>query len=294
MIKLGRGNRKESRNGSFQNHPVQPERFEKMSSGRNAWGVLLIAVGSSFLGLPVPQTLGADAPPTKEVRPVLIPGGIADPDGTIAYVTNPKAGIDAVRLATGELAWTARDMRPLIVAGGRLIAQAAVKDQPKQFMLAVLDSAQAGTRLARSEPQTFPEWVSIEDELAHSFATECRVVGDTLILNWRADAWSSGGSRLLSEPEDAHRMAASGEIRMDLTTGKTVSKLDEKPVELTGPAEPRDVRIGAYRLLLGESLEGGAGFSRNIKRSLRASDAKSGKLLWEHALAPETVIPPAH
>jgi hypothetical protein len=264
-----------------------------MPRGRNAWAVMLIAVGSSFLGLPVTRTLSADAAPAKQIRPVLIPGGIADPDGTITYVTNLKAGIDAVRLATGELLWTARDMRPLIVAGGRLIAQGAVKDQPKQFMLAVLDVAQAGTRLAHSEPQSFPEWVSIEDELAHSFATECRVVGDTLILNWRADAWSSGGSRIRPEPEDIHRLSASGEIRMDLTSGKTVSKLDEKPVELTGPAEPRDVRIGAYRLLLGESAEGGAGFSRNIKRSLRAFDAKSGKLLWEHALAPETLIPPA-
>ncbi|HEV3416369.1 MAG TPA: hypothetical protein VG056_06135 [Pirellulales bacterium] len=264
-----------------------------MSRGRNVWRLLLIVAGS-FLGLPVARPLHADTALTKEISPLLIPGGIADPDGTIVYLTNPKAGIDAVQLATGQLLWTARDMRPLIVAGGRLIAQAAVKDQPKQFMLAVLDAAQAGTRLAHSEPQTFPEWVSIDGELSHSFATECRVVGDTLILNWRADAWSSGGRSLLSTGEETERKAASGEIRMDLTTGKTVSKFDEKPVELTGPAEPRDATLGAYRVLLGESAEAGAGFSRNIKRSLRAFDAKSGKLLWEHALAPETVIPPAH
>jgi hypothetical protein len=81
---------------------------------------------------------------------------------------------------------------------------------------------------------------------------------------------------------------------MDLTTGKTVSKPDENPVELNGPAEPRDVTLGTCRLMLAESAQAGQGFSRNIKRWLQAIDAKSGKVLWEHNLAPEAVIPPAH
>ena len=105
-----------------------------------------------------------------------------------------------------------------------------------------------------------------------------------------ADASNVGSADNSLNPQEVQRKAASGEIRLDLKTGKTIAKLDDKPIELTGPAEPRDATVGRYRLSLGEATEAGVGFSRNIKRSLRATDAKSGKLLWRHDLAPEIVV----
>jgi hypothetical protein len=57
------------------------------------------------------------------MEPVLIPGGVADAQGKIGYLANPKGGIDAVDLKSGNLLWhSAAASYPLLVHEKRLYA----------------------------------------------------------------------------------------------------------------------------------------------------------------------------
>ena len=58
---------------------------------------------------------------TVELRP----GVVIDPERRVAYVMNPKGGIDAVGLGRGELVWHSDDAaRPLASSGDSVVAQA--------------------------------------------------------------------------------------------------------------------------------------------------------------------------
>ncbi len=229
------------------------------------------------------------------IKPVLIPGGIADLAGKLAYVANDRAGLDVLSLDGGKQLWTVADIRaPLIVVGDRLVAQAPAKDKPRALRLVVLDATKSGPILVESDVVALPEWVSLDKELAKSFTLQVRAEGTEVVVGWRADAWYAGDLKMSDEQLQARRKAASGQIHFDLATGKTESTPHAKPRQLSGPFESRDATLGNLRLLLGETASAAGGdFSRSIKRMLRATDAKTGKSLWEHPLAPEVVIPAA-
>src|SRR5690242_1675145 len=88
--------------------------------------VNLSALGAlALIGLmgimPVPQ---AAAQAVREGEPVLIPGGVVDPNGQTAYLANTlHEGISAVDLATGKIRWqTNGPLMPILVTGQKLIA----------------------------------------------------------------------------------------------------------------------------------------------------------------------------
>ncbi len=66
-----------------------------------------------------------DAPGDGEfLEPALIPGGVADDQGKVGYLANPKGGIDAVDLESGKLLWHSKlAAYPLLVHDKRLFAQ---------------------------------------------------------------------------------------------------------------------------------------------------------------------------
>ncbi len=224
--------------------------------------------------------------------PTLIPGGIASPDGKVGFVVNVKGGVDAIQLATGELLATAASARrPLIVWNERLVAQMAVKDNPHAMKLALFDAAQLGSPLLETAAIALPEWASLAKAHAHSFVVESRLVGDALLLRWRAETWYGGGEKLTEAEERAAHKVASGAVKMDLHTGKIQTRDDREPVELPEAREPREVRLGELRLALGEVAGPVIGVGRATRRSIRASDPRTDKLIWEHELEPEIVLP---
>ncbi len=247
------------------------------------------APNSTGAGLSAP----AIAAESEAIQPVLIPGGIADPDGKTAFVVGARQGLDVLKLQTGESLWVNSGVRrPLIVAGKRLVAEAPVEKLPNAIRLVVLDATRPGPRLAESENVEFPAWASIEAAPGRSFAIQSRVEGETAIVTWRADAWYAGGANISEAAMQAARKSASGEIRMALETGKIVARLDDKPRELTGAVAVRDATIGSLRLTLKESPGAlSTDFGGGINRTLRATDATSGKVRWEHPIEPEVVIP---
>jgi outer membrane protein assembly factor BamB len=230
---------------------------------------------------------------SESVQPVLIPGGVADADGKTAYVVNPQLHLDVLKLETGEQLWsTQRIRRPLVVSGKRLVALAAPQDKDKPYVirLVAVDATQPGPALVESEPVELPDWAALEAAGGKAVGLKCRVEGDTAIVAWRADAWYAGSANLSEEELKQARKAASGEIRFDLKTGKTSANVDDKARELTG-ATTRDAAIGNLRLVFKESLTASAlDFGQSFKRSLRATDAKTGAVRWEHPVEGETVV----
>lgn len=230
---------------------------------------------------------------TETVQPLLIPGGVADADGTTAYVVNPRLGLDVLKLESGEQLWTTDKIRrPLIVVGKRLIAQATSheKDKPTQIRLVAVDATRPGPALAESDAITLPDWAALEASSGKAVSLRCHVDGDTAIVQWRADAWYAGSAKISDEEMRQARKAASGEIRFDIKTGKAAAAVDDKPQELAA-ASGRDVTIGNRRLVFKETLAPSAtDFSQSFKRSIRALDAKSGAVRWEHAVEGETAV----
>src|SRR5262245_36072177 len=74
------------------------------------------------------QARGAPSPPGqpdgKAVRPIPFPDGVVGPRRRTAFVSSPRAGIQAIRLEDGKVLWTNDEVaaRPWLVAGPRLVA----------------------------------------------------------------------------------------------------------------------------------------------------------------------------
>src|SRR5262249_9479270 len=143
-----------------------------------------------FLLLP-----GLAAAEEKSQAPVFLPGGVADPEGKIGYVTNPTGGIDAIDLESGKLLWATDDAsRPLVAFDHKLAAQATVKDRPNSVRVLVLDSSDKGKRLLLSDPVVFPDWVVIGQAYGRSFESRGRVERGAVLLKWEAHAFYAGGA----------------------------------------------------------------------------------------------------
>jgi len=157
--------------------------------------------------------------------------------------------------------------------------------------LGLFGAAQLGSPLLQSEAVELPAWASLAKAHAHSFVVESRLLDDALILHWRAEVWYGGGEKLTEAEERAAHKIASGAVRMDLRTGKVLTRDDKEPKEFPGARDVRDVRLGELRFSLGEIAGPVIGVGRATRRSIRATDPRTDKLLWEHELEPEIVLP---
>jgi hypothetical protein len=190
--------------------------------------------------LSVVALLGAAGPaPAQEKAPfAVLPGGVADPAGKVGYVQAPSGGVDALDLATGKVRWqVAETCKPLALAGDRLLCQAPEKGKANAVRILVLDTRDKGKVLRRSDPVTFPDWVSVGVTYGRSFTSRARLDGkDTLLLQWEARAFYAGGAAPTPEVLERARKHAAGVARVNIDSGRVVAgearKGKEPEVEL--------------------------------------------------------------
>ncbi len=166
------------------------------------------------------------------IATVLPGGGLIDATGRVGYVAAANGGLEALDLATGDVLWqTVEAQRPLLIANGKLYAQAGVKRNRLRLM--AFDLAKKGECLLETDPVVFPDWVVTGDAPGKIFTSHWRMEGDNAILHWQAQTWNSGAGRPTVKIAHEELRSADGAARIDLKTG-VVTKLAAEPK----PAEP--------------------------------------------------------
>ena len=200
--------------------------------------------------VPASSSIFADDDPSDQ--PVFLPGGAAAPDGKTGYVTNPKGGIDAINLESGELLWETKDASRALAAFPKgLAAWALVPGKANSVRILVFDSK--GKRQRESDPVVFPDWVSVSLTYGRSFAAQAEIVKGDLLLSWEAHAFYAGGARPPPEVVKAAKKDASGTARINLETGK-VEML--KAMVATGPALPKELeKVTSRQYWIGSTWE---------------------------------------
>jgi hypothetical protein len=190
--------------------------------------VLLSPLSAAAAGLDLKALLSQAAPAPK---PILLPGGLADPGGRIGYLSSAVGGIEAIELKTGEVLWESIEaQRPLLLTGSRLIAQAGVKRN--RLRILVFD-ALSGECLLESDPVVLPGWVVTGPAPGRTFNSRWHLDRNQLVLAWEADASYTGTARPTPQKEAAARRHAAGTARIDLDTG--LVELGPADKSLAGP-----------------------------------------------------------
>jgi hypothetical protein len=202
-------------------------------------------LGPLLLLGPFAATALAAPPVAGAPRAIPFPGGLLDPSGRTAYLSNASGGLDAVDLTSGELVWQTTEAQvPLLVAGDRLYAQAGVKRNRLRVM--AFDLARRGECVLESDPVVLPRWVIAGEAHAHSFAARWRLEKAELVLHWEAKAWSPE-PRPTVEQDLAARRHAEGTARIDLETGQVQEAPAEKAPLPPAPKLPRQLERLAVR-----------------------------------------------
>lgn len=185
------------------------------------------------------SALLAAAPAGKE-RPILLPGGVADPAAKIGFVRGEADGIDAFQLETGRPLWHAKeDLRPLAIVSGRLATRALVPGKSNALRIVALDPGKEGQRALESDPVEFPDWVSVTGGIGKRFVSETFVDGGSLVLEWKAESfyqyWGGAApSPISDEQRKSFERHAGGTARIDLSTGR----VEMRPAPEPPPAGP--------------------------------------------------------
>jgi hypothetical protein len=248
-------------------------------------GWLLVEAGPGLHAAPAPAA----------ARPRLIPGGVTDPTGKVAFVSGPTGKLEAVSLASGKVLWSGADVaHPLLATDTRLFAWAAVPGKLNEITVLVLDPAR-GKRILQSRPLTFPSWVSTGVSYGRSFDCTAQLREDSLFFVWQARAWYAGGAAPPPQIEEAARKSANGVVRIAVESGRPeVLDRNRVPAGLPReiPAAPNESKAGDYTLrTLEKTVAGGGPPPQRRKRLLQALD-RMGKLAWEHEIQPPPYLPP--
>lgn len=115
-------------------------------------------------------------------------GVVVDAGRSVAYVMQPKGGIDAVDLERGTLLWhSAAGERPLALAGDLLVAQAR-SGEGGELRVVALDVRQRG---ARSTEADLPLPAGLHAEVAETLRQAFRVTASLspqgVLLSWAAE-----------------------------------------------------------------------------------------------------------
>ena len=210
------------------------------------------------------------------LEPVFIPGGVADGQGKVGYLANPKRGIDAVDLESGKLLWhsTAASF-PLIVYKDRLLAQESLDADSTRIV--ALDVANKGKGVLASDPiqlaptpkelETFRKKHAVtpppDRPVVRKVTTFCsgRVQHNDLHVIWRWDF--------------PHFTA-----RIDLDTGK-VTKLPITPAVKRRPSTDDYAEIGKIA-----ADPNAFGIPQKLPKLAKLDDPQPRELLQVHASAP--------
>ncbi|HZF13560.1 MAG TPA: hypothetical protein VFE33_32605 [Thermoanaerobaculia bacterium] len=119
-------------------------------------------------------------------------GVVVDTARSVAYLTHPRGGIDAVDLAQGTLLWHSPEgERPLLLAGDLLVAQAASGEHGELSVVA-LDVRQAGARRS-GVTLALPSGIraGIADTVEQTFRVTAVPTGQGVTLAWEAHRFLS-------------------------------------------------------------------------------------------------------
>lgn len=151
------------------------------------------------------------------VRPLFIPGGVAEPAARFGYVAGDV--VEALDLLTGELVWRAGVAgRPVQVYERRVVALQTVPGMDSALQIVVLD-AQDGQVMLTSSPLEFPEWATAAVVPNEFFSYQVGYEDGALLLTWQACARYSGGASPSAYILEQANKEADGTARVDLQTG---------------------------------------------------------------------------
>lgn len=252
------------------------------------------------------------------------PGSFAVRDGVVVdagqgmvYLMNPSGGIDAVKLATGETAWSSQEAaRPLALAGGVLVAQAR-PTTAGELSIVNLDTASGAA--AGSTSIALPEgvWARVSQDLQSTFRVRAVANGGTVTLAW-TETRSAGKDApaqgyLASEEEGASpaatRRAAKpgysveqGAVRLDVARGQ-VTPLGDREIANRGLASHISLSQGQFianaagrqflsadgrHVLVSQRAAGQTGYTWSVYE--RASGALLGTASSQASVTPFAVI----
>jgi hypothetical protein len=176
------------------------------------------------------------SPAAPAAKPILLPGGIADPAGRVGYLSSAAGGIEALDLKTGEVLWeTVEAQRPLLFSGSRLVAQAGLK---RNRVRVLVFEGQTGECVLESDPVVLPAWVVAGTAPGRSFNARWRLERNQVVLAWEAEASYAGTGRPTAEQQAAARKHAAGVARIDLDTGL----VELGPAEHAKPEPPQPAK----------------------------------------------------
>lgn len=272
--------------------------------------VLAVVVTASLLGglgviaprlwapARLPEASAAPVPSEETNGPraqatLAIPGGLVDPADNAIYVMNTDGGIDALEIKTGKLLWKTpkgETYLPLAVVDKRVVAR--MLDQ-KEIRIAVLDSAEKGKQLLKSEVLSFPDWVApyrhhwFENRFGggsgffrHEFSARERIDGNHLVIEWQG----------MYRKGQVEKKEGKGSFRIDLKTGRVKTTFpDENVKPEEKPAAVGKNTVGNYEIIVEDTTDGAPAMSRLYNRTLKVKDKETGKQLWQHQLKSYTV-----
>lgn len=186
----------------------------------------------------------------------LRPGVVIDAAREIAYVMDPKGGIDAVRLARGQLVWHSNEAaRPLSATGGLLLAQAEVPNAGNELQLRTLDANTGRMRRAMTHLLPGGTRATVVGTVEGTFLVQATATGTEATLLWEFEARPLQGVKPgaldIDAPEDERAVAplqqqhlqpratiepASGVVRVELRSGRTSAAPQDQKVSLVARA----------------------------------------------------------
>jgi hypothetical protein len=223
----------------------------------------------------------------------LMPGGIANPSGTIGYVAGAGDSVEAIDMANGRPMWeTKKGIRPLVLDGDRLVVEGPHNPSRPNIMKVVVLSAADGTVQLESEPIEFPDWIAVDGGIGLQFFSAADMEDGELIIRWQAVRQSiQPGPKVTAEVMAASRRNSTGFARVNLKDGKS-SVLEDQI--LTPPKVARFVKftdVGAKRLRVIEATEKVPGGITLLRRTIEASDKTTGRPMWQHEIAGDVILP---
>ncbi len=257
-------------------------------------GLSFSAASALLVLLCTPTARAEDGEPAKlsSVDWAIIPGGVADSAGKTAYIAGSGDMIEALDMTNGQTVWDSKAaVRPVALDGNRLVAQGPHAQQPNVMNIIVFDTTSGKVR-SQSEPAVFPDWIAIDGGIGLTFAAAPSIEDGQLVLRWEAyRQFIQPGPKVTPEIMAAAKKTGTGVARVDLDSGRATVTVDDVPKPLKQNRLAQFTDVGDRRLRVSERTENVPGGIQIIRRTLEASDKRSGRPMWRHEIAGEVLLP---
>lgn len=228
-----------------------------------------------------------DRPALHRVVPVPFPEGVASSDGSYGFVELRTGGVAALDLATGQDRWIAATAaRPRLVVDDLLVAEDRARSRDHQLQFVTFQIESDGRIDRELEPVRLPDWIVLSDP-DQPFEYDVWAESSELVVEWRANAFYSGGAPPPPHIEAQARRQSSGTARVDLSvsTSRDEAAANRAAVDLTAaeiaklvPADAQSPCVVGGRLVY---LRGGM---RAAPLELVCVDLGTAKTKWTRSL----------